>query len=137
MGKGTLTAAWDRSTKGLGDRRADVPRREITFTIDHTVCAPGIFEEDFEITLSALTSADELAAARASKGEVTVMALDMARRSIVAVDGEPLDRSRGQDEWLWQVLGGGGRQLVAAMFAQVGTPGEAALGKALETLRIG
>ena len=104
--------------------------------MDASVCAPGVFDEDFEVTLRALTSAEELAAARGSKGDVTVMALDMAKRSIHAIDGEVVDRSRGQDEWLWGVIGSGGRQLITAMFANIGTPGEAALGKAMASIKV-
>lgn len=135
--KKTLSEAFERSTKPLSDgRKPEVPRREITFTMDHTLCAPGTFEEDFEVTLRALTSGEELAAARTSKGDVTVMALEMAKRSVYAVDGEPLDRGRGQDEWFWSVIGSGGRQLVTALFAHVGTPGEAALGKAMASIKV-
>lgn len=133
-----LMDAFERTTKGLeGGRRPEVPRRSVTFTIDHSVCAPGVFGEDFEVTLLALSPADELAAARESKGDVMTMATSMARRSLHSVNGETIDRGRGMDEWLWENLGSGGRQLVTAMFAWVGTPGEDAMGKAQASLRIG
>lgn len=132
-----LAQAFERSTKPLGSgAKPDVPRRTVTFEVDHTVCAPGVFDEDFELTLSALTPGEELAAARACRGDVTSMAMTMARNSVTHVNGTPIDRSVGQDEWLWNVLGSGGRQLVVAMFAFVGVPGEDAMGKAQATLRV-
>lgn len=133
-----LIEAFERTTKGLeGGRRPEVPRRSVTFLIDHSVCAPGVFDEDFELTLLALSPADELASARESKGDVLCMASAMARRSLYALNGEVIDRGRGMDEWLWENLGSGGRQLTTAMFAWVGTPGEDAMGKAQASLRIG
>lgn len=133
-----LLDAFERTTKGLeGGRRPEVPRRSVTFLVDHSVCAPGVFGEDFELTLLALSPADELAAARESKGDVMSMAQAMARRSLHSLNGEVIDRGRGMDEWLWEHLGSGGRQLTTAMFAWVGTPGEDAMGKAQASLRIG
>lgn len=133
-----LLDAFERNTRGLeAGKRPEVPRRVIEFTMDHTLCAPGVFEEDFDVELIGLTPGDELAAARESKGDVTVMAMSMARRSLSKVNGQAIDRSTGMDEWLWQNLGSGGRQLVVAMFAWVGTPTEDALGKAQTSLRIG
>lgn len=133
-----LLEAFERTTRPLGDgQRPNVPRRTIQFTVDHTVCNPGVFEEDFEVTLTALTPHDELAATRESKGDVMAMAMSMARRCISHVNGAAVDRSVGMDEWLWNALGTGGRQLVTAMFAYVGTPGEEALGKAQTSLKVG
>jgi hypothetical protein len=133
-----LREVFERSTKPIGGgARPSVPRRTITFSVDHTICAPGIFEADFELTLMALTPGEELAAAREGKGDVLVMASSMARRSMHSFNGAQIDRSSGHDEWLWEVLGSGGRQIVTAMFAFVGTPGEEALGKAQTSLRVG
>lgn len=135
---GALQRAFERSTKSISDgSRQSLPRKEVTFVVDHTVCAAGVFDEDFELTLRSLTSQDELAAARACKGDVTVMAMLMARNSLHALNGAMLDRGLGQDEWLWNVLDAGGRQLVVMMFANVGAPGEAALGKALASVTMG
>jgi hypothetical protein len=108
----------------------------ITFTLDHTVCAPGVFDEDLEITLGSLTPSMELEAANRSKGDPTSMAFLMARMSILSVDGDPVTASDGMDEWLWAALDQGGRQLTVAMFARIGTPDPEAVGKASSTLRI-
>lgn len=133
-----LLDVFERTTRALdGGRRPEVPRRSVTFLVDHSVCAPGVFPEDFELTLLALSPADELAAARESKGDVLTMATGMARRSLHAVNGQLIDRGVGMDEWLWENLGSGGRQLATAMFAWIGTPGEDAMGKAQASLRIG
>ena len=113
-----------------------LPRRLITFTLDHGACAPGVFEADLEITLGSLTPAMELEAANRSKGDPTTMAFTMARMSLLSVDGDPLVQAEGMDEWFWAALDQGGRQLVVAMFARIGTPDMDAMGKAQATVKI-
>lgn len=133
---GALKRAFERSTQTLDGKKKPIPHRRITFRVDHTICEPDVFEDDFELTVESLTSSSELAASRAAKGDPVTMAVLMSRASMASLNGVPLDRSRGEDEWLWNVLGTAGRNLVMSMFVHVGTPGDAAMGKAIGTLRI-
>lgn len=132
----SLQAIFERSTAPLstgGGPRA-LPRRTITFVVDHTLCAPGVFAEDFELTLASLTPELELEAVNAS-GTSAAMGFEMARRTIVAFNGQAL--GAGQDEWLWRALDQGGRQLVVVMYAELGTAREEVAGKAKASLRFG
>lgn len=128
-----LKDVFGRNTSALGAGGArSVPRRKLAFVVDHTVCAPGVFDEDFELGLVSLSPDQELAAARESKGDAATMAMMMARKSLATFNGAPIEP--GEDEWLWQALDAPGRQLVMAMFVNIGTPGEAVLGKAIKSL---
>lgn len=111
-----------------------LPRRRVSFMVDASICAPGVFEEDFEITLASLTPAAELEAIAAAKGDSISMAFTMARGAIEAVNGAPV--GPGQDEWLWQALDVGGRQVVVGMFAELTGTSAGAAGKARATLRV-
>lgn len=135
---GALRRAYDSHTQkgALGNGARGLPRRMVTFTLDYNACAPGVFDADLEITLGSLTPAMELDAANRSKGDPTAMAFQMARMSIMAVDGDPVSGRDGLDEWFWAALDQGGRQLVVSMFARIGVPDGDALGKALATVRI-
>ncbi len=113
-----------------------MPRKQISFTVDHSLCMPDVFDTDFEITLQSLTSRAEMQAARESKGDPTAMAFLMAKASVVAVDGEPVDAGKGEDDFLWEALDQGGRQLVVSMFAKVGTPDDDSAGKAEASLKV-
>lgn len=132
-----LSQTFDRwssaaSAGGMGAARP-LPRRFATFTIDASVCVPGVFAEDFDLTLGSLTPELELQAAAKSGGDPVGMAFHMARLAMVAVNGEPI--GPGADDFLWSALGTGGRQLVTGMFAKL-TGDEGAQGKALATLRV-
>lgn len=111
-----------------------LPRRRVSFFVDHTVCAPGVFAEDFELTLASLTPADELRAIAEAKGDSISMAFTMARHAMEAVNGSPIPP--GVDEWLWSALDVGGRQLVTGMFAELTGTASGAAGKARRTLRV-
>lgn len=113
-----------------------LPRRLVTFLMDASACLPGLFEDDFEITIGGLTAEMELEAAQAAKGQVATLAFHYARLSLVAVNGKALDKGKLEDEFLWQALGTGGRQIVAGMFAEACMPDEVAQGKARRTLRV-
>src|SRR5690606_17546735 len=113
-----------------------MPRRLVTFVMDAGACVPGLFDEDFEITLGGLTAEMELEAAQAARGQVASLAFHYARLSLYAVNGKPLDASKLEPDWLWQALGTGGRQIVAGMFAEACMPDEAAQGKARRSLRV-
>lgn len=135
---GALARAFDRSTSTASDgKRLELPRRRVTFQLDTALCEPGVFDVDvLEITLVSLNSRTELEAAQQADGDAIKLGMILARHSIEAVNGVPLQRASGQDEWFWNVLGGGGRQLVMKMFSDMGGVTREALGKAQATLRV-
>lgn len=131
-----LKRAYAKATTEGGAGHSGIARKKITFTLDHSVCAPGVFDADLEVTVQSLSAAQELQAAKSAKGDATVMAFEMAKLSVLAVDGEALDPSIGEDEFFWEALDQGGRQLVVGMFARVGTPDDEAAGKAEASLKV-
>lgn len=133
---GALRRAMAKTTVENRFAKPIIPRRQVTFLVDASVCAPGIFDEDFELTISSLTSAMELEAAQRAKGEIASLAFHYARLSLLAVNGRQLDTANMEGDWLWEALGTAGRQLVAGMFAQFAMPDGDAQGKAVRTLRV-
>lgn len=131
-----LKKAYQKATSENGGKRTGLPRKRITFTVEAEACAPGVFDEDFEVTVQSLSAGEEMLAAKAARGDATVMAFEMAKLAIVEVDGEPLDRASGEDEFLWEALDQAGRQLVVGMFTRVGTPDDDAAGKAEASLKV-
>lgn len=124
-------------TTKLADGRAQsLPRTYLSFPVDHTVCEPGTFDRDFEITLRGLTSGQEMQAAKAAAGDPVVYAMILAQASLYAVNGTALVRSQGHHEALWEWLGSKGRQLVLQMFAQLQDPGGDSVGKARSNARV-
>lgn len=116
-----------------GDTKSPIPRRFITFEVDPDACAPGIFPGPFLLTLATLTSGEELEALKDVGDDPVRIGMSLARRALNAVNGSelgPIER-----EWLWEALGGGGRQLASAMFAEIGQTDVRALGKARATAR--
>ncbi len=111
-----------------------MPRRRVTFLMDAGTCAPGLFDDDFELTIGGLTAAMELEAAQKAKGEIASLAFHYARLSLMAVNGKAL--APMESEWLWEALGTGGRQIVAGVFAQFAMPDGDAQGKAVRTMQI-
>jgi hypothetical protein len=129
---GALEAAFQRTlSSGHG-----IPRRKATFRVSYEDCSPNTFTEDFDITIGALTSALELRASALAKGDSTALALHMARLSVIAINGTTIDPASTKGEWFWDAIGQRGRMLVVSMFGELGAPGEEALGKARQTLRI-
>lgn len=135
--KGALKAAMRKNTGGntLGNVRG-LPRRKVTFTISKDICAPGVFDDDFELTLVAPSSEDELRCARQTQGNASEFGMLLARNSLFAVNGEPVDHANLEHEWLWEALGNGGRNVVVGMFGQYCTADAASQGKALKSLRV-
>lgn len=110
-------------------------RREATCTIDHRMCEPGYFDAAFQITVSSLSSADELDALKTAGAE-TAIGHVMAKRSIRAMNGRPL--SRIEVDMLWEALGFGGRVAVLNLFTVHCTGADgASLGKSLTSVEVG
>lgn len=129
-----LSDAFERFAGASLASARPLPRRRVSFMVDAGICAPGVFEEDFEITMASLTPAAELEAIAAAKGDSISMAFTMARGAIEAVNGSPV--GPGHEEWLWQALDVGGRQVVVGMFAELTGTSQGAAGKARATLRV-
>ena len=122
-------------SEGGGPRQ--LPRRRITFVVDHTLCRPGTFPEDFKITLVGLTPGQEIKAAQMSGGDAVAMGYTMAMLSIQALNGRALSLGKGERDQVWEWLATPGRNLVASMFGEYAAPGAAAVGKARATLSFG
>ena len=135
--KGAFAEAFERGTQVNGEGMKgsmELPRHRGTFTIDHAICSPGSFDEDFELTIQALSAGEEMKACKGAEGDATTLAFSMAKAAICAFNEERL--SSIKVEWLWERLGPAGRQLVTAMFAQIGMADPESMGKASASLRV-
>jgi hypothetical protein len=133
--KGLLAATMQRTTSESLSGAKGLPKRRMTFTMPADACSPGVFTEDFDITLEGLTSAVELAAARKSKGDPTSLAFWFAYYGLAAVNGDAINDAEGERDWLWEALGPA-RQIVMGMFAKGCMADAESQGKALETVRV-
>ena len=115
---------------GSGDT---VKRRYTTFVLDHKMCLPDTFPEDFKLTLMSLTHGEEMDCTRGKATDPLSVGMLYAQRSLHSINGgKQLDNF--ERDWLWEVLGGGGRQLAVGLFSNIGMATEEALGKAQLTL---
>ncbi len=134
---GALKSAMSRTGGDSLASSKGMPRRQATFPVLASECSPGIFDEDFELTIQSLTSHIELDASRKARGDSNVLGTLFARASIHALNGQVLDVNEGELDWLWEALGSGGRQLVMGMFAKTCTVSDEAQKNALSGLRLG
>lgn len=133
---GALSRAMAKTaTDNMASAGRGMPRRRVTITIPAAECAPGLFDEDFELTLESLTSKVELDAARRSRGDSTSIAFWFAYYSMAAVNGVPLNDAEGEREWLWEALGPA-RQIVLGAYAKGCVADADSQGKALQTIRV-
>jgi hypothetical protein len=133
--RGLLNATMGRNTTSNGVIVKGMPKRRITFVISAAACSPGVFTEDFELTLESLTSESELAAARRSKGDQTSLAFLFAYYGMAAVNGDPINDAEAEREWLWEALGPA-RQLVMGLFARGCMVDAESQGKAFSSFRV-
>lgn len=136
--KGAFDRFMDRAAPKMsegGQAGGAMRRREATCTIDHRMCEPGYFDAAFQITVSSLTSADELDALKAAGSETSIGHV-MAKRSVRSMNGRPL--SRVEVDLLWEALGFSGRVAVMNLFTVHCTGADgASLGKSLNSVEIG
>lgn len=134
----SLKAVFEENTatasEGIGKRR-EMPRSTVELTVDHLICAPGIFAEDFELKLRASTAAIEQNIAKAHKNDPVGYQNALARASLYQFNG--VNITPGQDEWLWEALGPAGRNLAMVAWQQLVVPSDEAQGKAKGSLKIG
>lgn len=130
-----LDDALERFTRSGSGEGQPLPRRVIRFRVDHLACEPGVFAEDFWLTLRGISSHDELAAADEAGQSVTKMVYAMAKRAIFGFNDQPIDRIRR--EFLWEALGLAGRALVTSMFDELGQLPPDAAKKAHDSMQVG
>lgn len=136
--KGALAEAYRAGTQSLGvggEGPRPLPRSTIEFDVDHTICLPGSFGEDFSLTLQGTTTAEEEAVGAASRDAPEKVGRLMALKMLCRFNGELIEP--GQDEWLWEHLGPRGRLLVMTHVGLLSRVPEDALGKAAASVKIG
>lgn len=110
-------------------------RREASTVIDHRICEPGYFDAPFRITVSSLSSADELLALK-NAGDQTAIGHVMAKSAVRKMNGRNLKSF--EVDMLWEALGFAGRCAVANLFMQHCTGADdALLGKSLSGVEVG
>lgn len=131
-----LQRVFDRATKtgagALNPHGEVIPRKRITFEVRADDCSPGLFEAgtSFKITLAALSSSVEVKALRGCQDPTEIVYM-MARASIDKLNGAPVVGD--QLDFLWEALGPAVRQLVVAMYQQIGSVSPVGLGKAFSS----
>jgi hypothetical protein len=133
--RGFLTSTMNRKTDANIVMVKGMPKRRITFTVASDTCSPGVFSEDFELTLESLDSRMEIECARKSKGDATSMAFWYAYHGMSEVNGDRINDAEAEREWLWEALGPA-RQLVMGLFARGCMVDAESQGKAFGSLRI-
>jgi hypothetical protein len=126
----TLAKLMKRATTDHAGQGGKIRRRRIKFTIDHTICEPGMFDADFDLVLTCPSSHDELAALKRSENDPGAMIFELIRCCIVSVDGEQLHDGDLTRDAVWEALGLTGRQLVASKWKEINEPSAAARKKA-------
>lgn len=137
--RGFLQAAFQQASATLSaggpGGAPKIPQRELSFRMSATACAPGMFPEDFRITLRSLTPADEeaIAGLALSATNAAFRQRQLAMKMIIAVNGDPL--RPGEDEFLWGALGMTGRAIVLTMCNELSGGGDS-MGKALASISV-
>jgi hypothetical protein len=97
----------------------DMPRNSETVELQPEQCRPGVFPAPFTITVRELSTREEMAIIKATKGnDGARLGLMMAQRSIYSFNGEPVVKTAHR-EWLWEALGQRGRNIVSTHYARV------------------
>jgi len=97
------------SDKLKTDGNIDLPRREHTFEMDVDRCRPGVFPRNFTVTLQELSVRQEMDAAKNASGDAIRYGYEMARASVMKVDGDIIGESR---TFFWEAIGSRGRSRV-------------------------
>jgi hypothetical protein len=133
-----LSETFSRTTAAIGSGGPrELPRSSLTFTMEAALCTPGVFEDDFDITIRSTTTAEEESVGAEAKGAPHRAGKLLALKMLHAVNGQPLDRSQAQDEWLWEALGQTGRNVLLKMIEGLVAPGDDSMGKAMASRRLG
>lgn len=132
---GTLDAVMDARLPKDGKALSRGPifdREEITFRVSSSTCTPGVFsgpngeEQEFKLTVVALTHQEEIEATRGVKTP-TDLPFALAKKALYRFNGNILDdKKRG---FLMEAIGPKGRQIVLAGYGEVNAAGDEAMGK--------
>ena len=127
-----LEDAMEATTSNEPGAAPPTMHRECTFRVDHNVCSPNTFREDFKLTLRSLSSKQET---RAVKGvsEPIEVGTALAKASLHALNGTPL-KGKDEKDWLWDHLAPGGRQITIGMYSNIGMATEESVKKAESSL---
>lgn len=111
--KNTLKRLMSRATSDETGKPTTLRRRRMRFLMDYQLCDPGGFESDFYILLESPSTEIELAAMKvAGNNGPAALAMEMARRCIVSIDGEPVRDDDLSRDVVWEALGNKGRALL-------------------------
>lgn len=136
------------TTRGAGaiGGKSVVRRREITFVIDGGVGmlradgAPVFSDEDgnvldVRIRMRSLTSAEERGVIKKVAGNPGSAPFELAKAALFSACGEKLDDAK--KEWLWEVLGPGGRNLCVIAYNMIGGASATVMGKYQASISLG
>ena len=129
----TLQKLMKRSTSGP-EGGGEIRPRRFKFTIDPGVCERGMFDADFTLVLQSPSAADEIKATKRCEQDPVLLTKELAKISIVEIDGEPVKDGDLSRDAVWEALGIGGRALVTKTFLECVSPGADAEGKTRASL---
>lgn len=92
-------------------------------------------KQTITIKLLSPTSAQELEAVRAAQSDMLRYATVLALSTIHTIDGSTV--STTEREMFWELIGPRARNVITQQFTPLIAPSDQALGKALETLKVG
>ncbi len=135
---GLLEKVFNRATvagPGAMSHQGDiVPRKRISFDVDGSDCAPGMFVDGagnyltFRLGLASLTSGEEISVTKGVSDPAEAVQVT-AKAALELLNGAPI--LGDQIDFVWEALGSGGRQLVLTMYQEIGAITPVGLGKAL------
>lgn len=106
---------------GMQDR-ADAARMPRTI---HTYQLPKTYGDDItSVGLVELTAAEELSATKRAKGDMFRTAYELAKQSLVQVNGEAVRSSDATVDAAWERMNPKVRNLVLSAYQEIHTPGE-------------
>jgi hypothetical protein len=110
----------------------------IWFDIAPTELPPDTtFADKVSIALVHLTSTEELDAIRCAGGDGARAKFELAKMAMRGIDGRAIDRSRMEEQEIWEKLGSKGRNIVMAVFEEVWAASKGGVDQARASFRAG
>lgn len=100
--------------------RPEKKRPRFTFAIPESARLSP--DDPRKVTLVPVTLAEELMAQKAAEASKSPVGYELAKMSIIAVDGKPLDWASGARETFLETVSAPVRQLVMAAYVRVNNP---------------
>lgn len=132
--KGTLQKLISRSTSDETGRQPALRRRRMRFLVDHRICDPGGFDEDFHLVIESPSTEVELQAMKKHPMNPAAIPFEMARLCILSCDGDLVRDSDLSRDVLWEALGPLGRALVTKKWNELGGGGAEAEADAVKKI---